>query len=71
MIGVLLISSIFIILLLIAVLLVAFHIKYWSKNRDKYYIQKHNELQQELNELKRLFMEEINETLNHIKQILK
>jgi large-conductance mechanosensitive channel len=71
MIEIILISSFFIVSLLIFIIIMVFDIKKWSQQRDNFYMEKHNTLQSEINQLREIFVSEISDTLEQIKTIIK
>ena len=71
MIEIVLISSFFIVSLLIFIIIIVFDIRKWSQQRDNFYMKKHNDLQTEINQIRELFVNQIGETLEQIKTIIK
>lgn len=67
-IEVLILGSAFMIILLIFLIVMVFGIKKWVFDRDKYYKQKHDDLQDEVNGLKRIIIESFDKKINQIKK---
>jgi len=70
MIEVLLLSASFMIILLIMVLVLAFHVKTWAYKKEEENQKRFNELTKRIDETQRLFKTEVTEILSSFKKIL-
>lgn len=71
MIGILLLSASFMILLLIAILILAWGIKKWSYEREEANKKRFDELTSRIDETQNLFKTEVAEILNNFQKLLK
>lgn len=68
---ILLISSLFLTLILVGVIILAFHIKGWTSKRDVYYNQRLLEMSDRVDKVEALFKKEITGLLSAIKKVIK
>jgi len=65
---VLILGSAFMIVLLVFLIIMVFGIKKWVFDRDKFYQQKHNDLQDEVNGLKKIIIESFDKKISQLKK---
>ena len=71
MIGILLLSASFMILLLIAILILAWGIKKWAYEREEANKKRFDEFTSRIDETQNLFKTEVAEILNNFQKLLK
>jgi len=71
MIGILLVSSTFLIVILIAVLLLAFNVKRWAEVKEDENKKRFDELKARIDETQNLFKNQVTELITNFKNLLK
>lgn len=66
MIGVVLLSSAFIVVTIILCILLVFYVKKVSDYRNTYYVEEITKLREEISELKKIIVNELKEQLNKV-----
>lgn len=71
MIGILVLSSSFMVLILIAILILAWSVKKWAYQREEINQKRFDDLNKRIDETQNLFKNEVAEILNNFQKLLK
>lgn len=71
MIGILVLSSSFMVLILIAILILAWSVKKWAYQKEEINQKRFEDLSKRIDETQKLFKTEVTEILNNFQKLLK